>query len=52
MVKGSTNYAGRDAVDPDALIGKFAGEDAGELRQSAFHHAIGGSTKTTAKAGR
>lgn len=52
IMKGGANYAGRDAVNPDALIGKFAGEDAGELRQSAFHHTVGGCSQTTAEARR
>ena len=41
IMKGSANYTGRDAVDTDALIGEFAAQDAGELRQSAFHDTIG-----------
>ena len=49
-MKWSANYAGRYAVDPDALIGQFAGEDAGELRQSAFYYTVGCCAQTAAQA--
>jgi hypothetical protein len=52
IMKGSADNAGRYAVDPNALIGKFAGKDAGELRQSAFYHTVSGCAQTAAQASR
>ena len=40
IMKGGTNDTGRNTVDADTLVGKFAAQNAGELRQRAFHHTV------------
>ena len=50
-VEISANHAGRDAVHADVVVGEFASEGAGEVRNGAFDHLVSDVGDDTANAG-